>query len=240
MDVTGTIEMAQALGRHGALTRCTSITPRPSSSSSSPGADGAHAFYSIGTTAGEEKFAACAKARADPVRLHRRRQRLPRELPRLRQAHARRLSASRDHGRQRGHRRNDRSVDPGRRRYRQGRHRPGLGLHHAPDDRRRLSAALGDHRMRRRRARPGRTDLRRRRLHRARRHRQGLRRGRRFRHARRHARRPRRMRRRDPVTRSATARRCGGKRSTACRRGRRWRNIPAASPNTAPPRARRS
>ena len=107
-----------------------------------------------------------------------------------------RLPAPRHHGRQRRHRRDDRGADPFRRRHRQGRHRPGLGLHDAQDDRRGLPAAVGDHRMRRCRARARRPHLRRRRLHDAGRHRQGVRRRRRLRDAGRHARRPRRVRRR--------------------------------------------
>ena len=105
---------------------------------------------------------------ADPVHLPRRRQRLCGEIPRDRQARARRLPARRHHGRQCRHRRHDGGADPGRRGHRQDRHRPRLGLHHAAGDRRRLSAALGDHRMRRRGARAERSGLRRRRLHRAR------------------------------------------------------------------------
>ena len=105
-----------------------------------------------------------------------------------------RLSAPRHHGRQRRHRRDDRGADPLGRGHRQGRHRPRLGVHDAQDDRRRLSAALGDHRMRGCRARARGPHLRRRRLRDAGRHREGLRRRRRLRDAGRHVRRPRRMR----------------------------------------------
>ena len=136
---------------------------------------------------------------ADPLPLPRRRQRLRRKIPRNRQAGARRPSGGRHHGRQCRHRRHDRGPDPGRRRHRQDRHRPRLGLHHAARDRRRLSAAFGDHRMRRRGAWAQGSGLRRRRLHGPGRRREGLWRGRRFRHAGRHAGRPRRMRRRDPL-----------------------------------------
>jgi hypothetical protein len=132
--------------------------------------------------------------RHDRERLRRRRQRLHQGLHQLHPQAARAYPEHHDHGRQRRHRRDDRRTDPRRRRHRQGRHRPRLGVHHAQDGRRRLPAALGDHRMRRRGARPARPDLRRRRLHLAGRPGQGLRRRRRLRHARRHARRPRRMR----------------------------------------------
>lgn len=42
-------------------------------------------------------------------------------------------------------RRNDGAADPVGRGYRQSRHRPGIGLHDAQDDRRRLPAALRRH-----------------------------------------------------------------------------------------------
>ena len=68
-------------------------------------------------------------------------------------------------------------------------HRARIGLHDAPDDRRRLPAAFGGDRVRRCRARPVGPDLRRRRLHHTRRCGQGLRRRGGLRHARRHVRR---------------------------------------------------
>jgi GMP reductase len=61
MDVTGTMAMAQALGRHGALTALHKHYPEAKLAEFFASADGAHAFYSIGTT--EADLAKLAKVR---------------------------------------------------------------------------------------------------------------------------------------------------------------------------------
>ena len=68
MDVTGTLAMAKALGRHGALTALHKHYPEDALVEFFAGESGAHAFYSLGTTTSDlEKLAAVAK-RA-PVRM---------------------------------------------------------------------------------------------------------------------------------------------------------------------------
>jgi GMP reductase len=67
MDVTGTMAMAHTLGKHGALTALHKHYPEPKLASSSPGEDGAHAFYSLGTTAADVKKLASV-AKAAPIR----------------------------------------------------------------------------------------------------------------------------------------------------------------------------
>jgi GMP reductase len=63
MDVTGTMAMAHALGRHGALTALHKHYPEPKLAEFFAGSDGAHAFYSLGTNAADlKKLAAVAKA----------------------------------------------------------------------------------------------------------------------------------------------------------------------------------
>jgi len=63
MDTTGTMAMAGALGRHGALTALHKHYPEAELVKFFSGADGAHAFYSLGTTAADvKKLAAVAKA----------------------------------------------------------------------------------------------------------------------------------------------------------------------------------
>ena len=62
MDVTGTMAMARALGRHGALTALHKHYPEGALAEFFAGDDGAHAFYSLGITAGDlEKLAAVRK-----------------------------------------------------------------------------------------------------------------------------------------------------------------------------------
>ena len=62
MDVTGTMAMAHALGKHGALTALHKHYPEPELAKFFAGPDGAHAFYSLGTTAADlKKLAAVAK-----------------------------------------------------------------------------------------------------------------------------------------------------------------------------------
>ena len=62
MDVTGTMAMARALGRHGALTALHKHYPEGALAEFFAGDDGAHAFYSLGVTTGDlEKLAAVAK-----------------------------------------------------------------------------------------------------------------------------------------------------------------------------------
>ncbi len=68
MDVTGTIAMACALGKHGALTALHKHYPERELVEFFAGANGAHAFYSLGTTAADlDKLASVA--RATPIRL---------------------------------------------------------------------------------------------------------------------------------------------------------------------------
>jgi GMP reductase len=67
MDVTGTMAMAHALGKHGALTALHKHYPEPKLAEFFAGPDGAHAFYSLGTTAADVKKLA-AVAKAAPVR----------------------------------------------------------------------------------------------------------------------------------------------------------------------------
>jgi GMP reductase len=62
MDVTGTMNMARALGRHGALTALHKHYPEGALAEFFAGEDGAHAFYSLGTTDSDlEKLAAVRK-----------------------------------------------------------------------------------------------------------------------------------------------------------------------------------
>ena len=223
MDVTGTMAMARALGQmRRADGAAQALSRGPARRVLRRRGRRTCVLFARRHRARSRKARGGAQARAVAVSVHRCRQRLFRTVPRHRQARARRESELRHHGRQCRHRRHDGGAGARRRRHRQDRHRPGLGLHDAPRHRRRLSATLGDHRMRRRRAWAEGPGLRRRRLHLARRRRQGLWRRRRFRHARRHARRPRRMRRRNPL-RGARRRAGSGRRwaSTACRRRRR-------------------
>src|SRR5271155_5964767 len=67
MDVTGTMAMARALGKHGALTALHKHYPEPKLAEFFAEPDGAHAFYSLGTTAADVKKLA-AVAKAAPVR----------------------------------------------------------------------------------------------------------------------------------------------------------------------------
>jgi GMP reductase len=68
MDVTGTMAMAAALGRHGALTALHKHYPEAKLAEFFASQDGAHAFYSIGTT--DADLAKLAKVRnRTPVRL---------------------------------------------------------------------------------------------------------------------------------------------------------------------------
>ena len=53
MDVTGTLAMASALGRHGALTALHKHYPVAKLAEFFASDDGAHAFYSIGVAAGD-------------------------------------------------------------------------------------------------------------------------------------------------------------------------------------------
>ena len=67
MDVTGTMAMAHALGAHGALTALHKHYPEPKLVEFFAGPDGAHAFYSLGTTPADVKKLA-AVAKAAPIR----------------------------------------------------------------------------------------------------------------------------------------------------------------------------
>ena len=108
MDVTGTMAMARALGQRGALTALHKHYPEDELAKFFASEDGVHAFYSLGTTRGRPRQARRgAQARAAAPALPRRRQRLRREVPRDRQAGARRKPAIGDHGGQRRHRRHD-------------------------------------------------------------------------------------------------------------------------------------
>ena len=55
MDVTGTMAMARALGKHGALAALHKHYPEPKLAEFFASPDGAHAFYSLGTTAADVK-----------------------------------------------------------------------------------------------------------------------------------------------------------------------------------------
>ena len=68
MDVTGTMAMARALGKHGALTALHKHYPEEDLVKFFAGEAGAHAFYSLGTTAADVKKLA-AVAKAAPIRL---------------------------------------------------------------------------------------------------------------------------------------------------------------------------
>ena len=62
MDVTGTMKMARVLGRHGALTALHKHYPEGALAEFFASEDGAHAFYSLGTTGSDlEKLAAVRK-----------------------------------------------------------------------------------------------------------------------------------------------------------------------------------
>jgi GMP reductase len=62
MDVTGTMDMARVLGRHGALTALHKHYPEGALAEFFAGDDGAHAFYSLGVTSADlEKLAAVRK-----------------------------------------------------------------------------------------------------------------------------------------------------------------------------------
>ncbi len=68
MDVTGTMAMARALGRHGALTALHKHNPEDELAAFFAGPDGPHAFYSLGTTAADVKKLAAVAKRA-PIKL---------------------------------------------------------------------------------------------------------------------------------------------------------------------------
>ena len=62
MDVTGTMAMSRALGRHGAMTALHKHYPEAALAEFFASDDGAHAFYSLGTTLADlEKLAAVSK-----------------------------------------------------------------------------------------------------------------------------------------------------------------------------------
>ncbi len=62
MDVTGTMAIARALGKHGALTALHKHYPAAELAEFFAGPNGVHAFYSVGTTAADlEKLAAVRK-----------------------------------------------------------------------------------------------------------------------------------------------------------------------------------
>ena len=67
MDVTGTIPMARALGRHGALTALHKHYPESALIEFFSSGEGEHAFYSLGTTSADLEKLAAVRKRA-PVR----------------------------------------------------------------------------------------------------------------------------------------------------------------------------
>ncbi len=69
MDVTGTLAMARALGRHGALTALHKHYPENELVDFFCGDDGAHAFYSLGTTAADLEKLAAVKIRATVTKI---------------------------------------------------------------------------------------------------------------------------------------------------------------------------
>ena len=152
MDTTGTFEMARALGefrlstalhKHYSVEDCVKFFQSLERKSA--------AFYSMGITkADEEKFKRVMDSAGPALEYvcidvangyH---ENFVTFVTRIRTQ----LSAARDHGRKRGHRRDDGGIDPFRRRHRQGRHRTRIGLYDAQDDRGRLPAAFGRDRMR--------------------------------------------------------------------------------------------
>ena len=64
MDVTGTMAMARALGKHGALTALHKHYPEDELAKFFAGEDGVHAFYSLGTTAADLAKLAAVRKRA--------------------------------------------------------------------------------------------------------------------------------------------------------------------------------
>jgi GMP reductase len=64
MDVTGTLAMARALGRHGAMTALHKHYPEGALAEFFASEDGAHAFYSLGVTATDLEKLAAVKKRA--------------------------------------------------------------------------------------------------------------------------------------------------------------------------------
>src|SRR5260370_15515048 len=68
MDVTGTMAMARALGKQGALTALHKHYPEAALVDFFAGPDGAHAFYSLGTTAADVKNLAVV-AKSSPIPL---------------------------------------------------------------------------------------------------------------------------------------------------------------------------
>jgi GMP reductase len=68
MDVTGTIAMARALAKHGALTALHKHYPENELIKFFAGPDGGHAFYSLGTTTADLKKLATV-AKGTPIRL---------------------------------------------------------------------------------------------------------------------------------------------------------------------------
>ncbi|MDE3175901.1 MAG: GMP reductase [Pseudomonadota bacterium] len=64
MDVTGTLAMAKALGRHGAMTALHKHYPEAKLAEFFAGHDGAHAFYSLGITPGDLEKLAAVRQRA--------------------------------------------------------------------------------------------------------------------------------------------------------------------------------
>src|SRR5277367_4341898 len=64
MDVTGTMAMARALGRHGAMTALHKHYPEGALAEFFAGPDGAHAFYSLGITGADVEKLAQVKKRA--------------------------------------------------------------------------------------------------------------------------------------------------------------------------------
>jgi GMP reductase len=65
MDVTGTMNMARALGRHGALTALHKHYPEGALAEFFASEDGAHAFYSLGTTESDLAKLAAVRKRAE-------------------------------------------------------------------------------------------------------------------------------------------------------------------------------
>ncbi len=64
MDVTGTLAMAKALGRHGAMTALHKHYPEARLAEFFSSPDGAHAFYSLGISAGDLEKLAAVRRRA--------------------------------------------------------------------------------------------------------------------------------------------------------------------------------
>ena len=155
MDTTGTFEMARALARENAMVALNKHYSADDLVAFLETEDARHSFVTVGTGREDARKLTDVAARTPVERIcldvangyseHfvERLKRLREEFPDATIMAGNVVTLRHDGG-----------AGAGRRRHRQGRHRPGLGMHHAPGHGRGLPAALRHHRMRRRRARP--------------------------------------------------------------------------------------